>query len=49
MNVILSIFIFFGIIILLFLMYLIYQMLKMFDTIVDDWINLISYMSRKHK
>lgn len=42
MNIILSIFMFFGIIVLLFLMYLIYQMLEMIDTVVDDWINLIS-------
>lgn len=49
MNVILSIFMLFGIIILLFFMYLIYQMIDSFDSVIEDWINLISFMSRKHK
>lgn len=49
MNVILSIFMLFGIITLLFLMYLIYQMIETFDSVIEDWINLIFYTSRKHK
>jgi len=48
-NIFLSIFMFLGIITLLFLMYLIYQMIETFDSVIEDWINLISFMSRKHK
>ena len=40
-NIILSIFMFFGIIILLFFLYLIDRMLDSFDSVIKDWINLI--------
>lgn len=45
-NIFLSIFMFFGIIILLFFLYLIDRMLDSFDSVIEDWINLISI---KHK